>query len=72
MLAVLPTIAVFGAFAIGCWAALNVFATKKPRATERLEEIKNPTRRRKKEGGGDSKPSETKSETKPETKSAAK
>jgi tight adherence protein C len=44
-------IAVFGAFAIGAWAALNMFATKKPRAAERLEEIKNPARRRKKDGG---------------------
>jgi tight adherence protein C len=47
-------IAVFAAFAIGAWAALNMFAAKKPRATERLEEIKNPAaRRRKKEGGGE-------------------
>jgi tight adherence protein C len=46
-------LAVFGAFAIGAWAALNMFATKKPRAAERLEEIKNPARRRKKEGSGE-------------------
>src|SRR5689334_3367562 len=46
-------IAVFGAFAIGVWTALNMFATKKPRTVERLEEIRNPARRRKKEGGED-------------------
>src|SRR5689334_21529711 len=45
-------IAVFAAFAIGAWAALNMFASKKPRATERCEEIKT-GRRRKKEGSGE-------------------
>lgn len=42
-------IAVFGAFAIGCWAVLNMFAVEKPRAVERLEEFKNPTRRKRKD-----------------------
>ena len=42
-------IAVFGAFTIGCWAVLNMFAVEKPRAVERLEEFKNPTRRKRKE-----------------------
>lgn len=42
-------IATFAAFALGAWAMLNVFAAQKPRSLERLEEIKNPVRRRKKE-----------------------
>lgn len=42
-------IAVFGAFTIGCWAVLNMFAVEKPRAVERLEEFKNPTRRKRKD-----------------------
>lgn len=42
-------IAVFGAFAIGAFAVMNMFAVEKPRALERLEEYKNPIRRKRKE-----------------------
>ena len=42
-------LAIFGAFAAGAWLMLNMFATEKPRALERLEEYKNPMRRKKKE-----------------------
>lgn len=44
-------ISVFAGFAIAAWALLNMFAAQKPRSVERLEEIKNPGRRRKKEEG---------------------
>ena len=40
-------LAIFGAFAAGAWLMLNMFATEKPRALERLEEYKNPMRRKK-------------------------
>ncbi|HEX3869229.1 MAG TPA: type II secretion system F family protein [Pirellulales bacterium] len=39
--------AVFGMIAAGCWALLNWLASSKPRAAERLEEIRNPNLRRK-------------------------
>lgn len=39
--------ALFGAFAAGAWWALNMLGTSRPRAAERLDEIKNPTLRRK-------------------------
>jgi tight adherence protein C len=42
-------IAVFGAFALGAWALLNMFAVEKPRALERLEEFKNPAKRKQKQ-----------------------
>ena len=42
-------LAIFGAFAAGAWLMLNMFATEKPRALERLEEYKNPMRRKKKD-----------------------
>ena len=42
-------IAVFGAFAIGAFAVMNMFAVEKPLALERLEEYKNPIRRKRKE-----------------------
>ncbi|HWA98722.1 MAG TPA: type II secretion system F family protein [Pirellulales bacterium] len=39
--------AVFGMFAAGAWALLNWMSASKPRAIERLDEIRNPTLRRK-------------------------
>ena len=41
--------AIFGAFAAGGWLLLNFFAAEKPRTLERLEEFKNPIRRKKRE-----------------------
>lgn len=38
--------ALFGLFAAGAWALLNLLANKDNRATERLEEIRDPQRRR--------------------------
>lgn len=45
----LVPIAVFGAFAIGAWALLNQVAVEKPRTLERLEEFKNPGKRKRRE-----------------------
>ncbi len=42
----LMPIAVFGAFAAATWWLLDVLATPKPRAEERLDEFKNPRKRR--------------------------
>lgn len=42
-------LAIFGAFAAGAWLVLNMFAREKPRTLERLEEYKNPIRRKKRE-----------------------
>jgi tight adherence protein C len=39
-------LAIFGAFAAAAWVALEFMAKGKPRALERLEEIKNPQKRR--------------------------
>ena len=39
-------LAIFGLFAGGAWVLLEQIATAKPRALERLEEIKNPQKRR--------------------------
>jgi tight adherence protein C len=39
-------LAIFGAFAAAAWVALEYMAKGKPRALERLEEIKNPQKRR--------------------------
>ena len=39
-------LAIFGAFAAGAWVLLEFMAKAKPRAVERLEEIKNPQKRR--------------------------
>jgi tight adherence protein C len=39
--------AVFGLVAAGAWALFNSFSGAKPRATERLDELKNPALRRK-------------------------
>lgn len=42
-------LAIFGAFAAGAWLVLNMFAREKPRTLERLEEYKNPIRRKQRE-----------------------
>ena len=42
----LVPLAIFGLFAGATWFALEYFAAAKPRALERLEEIKNPQKRR--------------------------
>jgi tight adherence protein C len=39
--------AIFGLFAIGAWFVLETLAARKPRAQERLEELRNPHARRK-------------------------
>jgi len=39
-------LAIFGAFAVGAWVCLEFMAKSKPRTLERLEEIRNPQRRR--------------------------
>lgn len=39
-------LAIFGAFAAAAWVALEYMAKSKPRALERLDEIKNPQKRR--------------------------
>ena len=39
-------LAIFGAFAAFAWVALEYMAKGKPRALERLDEIKNPQKRR--------------------------
>jgi tight adherence protein C len=38
--------AVFGMFAVGAWLILEMLAARKPRAEERLEELRNPAKRR--------------------------
>lgn len=45
----LVPLAIFGAIACATWLALNVFAAERPRSLERLEEYKNPLRRKKRE-----------------------
>ena len=47
-------IAAFGAITAGVWAVLSMFSGGKSRASERLEEMRNPNRRRGLSGGGDS------------------
>lgn len=42
-------LAIFGAFTAGAWLVLNTLAREKPRTLERLEEYKNPLRRKKRE-----------------------
>jgi hypothetical protein len=39
--------AIFGLFAIGAWFVLETLAARKPRAQERLDELRNPHARRK-------------------------
>ncbi|MCE9547162.1 MAG: type II secretion system F family protein [Planctomycetia bacterium] len=43
--------AIFGLFAAAAWWLLDLFATGKPKAEQRLDDIKNPARRR--DGNGD-------------------
>jgi tight adherence protein C len=45
-------VAIFGAFAIGAWALLNQLAVEKPRALERLDEFKNPGKRKRRDEDG--------------------
>jgi tight adherence protein C len=45
----LVPLAIFGAFACAAWLILNILSAEKPRTLERLEEFKNPIRRKKKE-----------------------
>lgn len=42
--------AIFGMFAVGAWLLLEMLAARKPRAEERLEELRNPAKRRSGEG----------------------
>ena len=51
--------AVFGAFAAAAWWLLDMLATSKPRAEERLEEFKNPRARRRDGDDGPTKKSAT-------------
>lgn len=44
-------LAVFGMFAAGAWWLLDIIATGRPRAVQRLDEIKNPGLRRRDNGG---------------------
>jgi tight adherence protein C len=46
--------AIFGLFALGAWLVLEALGARKPRAQERLEELKNPQLRRR--GGDDATP----------------
>jgi tight adherence protein C len=55
---ILP-VALFGAFAAIAWWVLEVFAASKPRALERLDELKNPRARRKADGESPVKKSDT-------------
>ena len=43
--------AVFGLFAAGVWLVLDMLASRKPRAQERLDELRNPAIRRRNEEG---------------------
>ena len=38
--------AIFGMFAVGAWMILELLAAHQPRAEERLEELRNPAKRR--------------------------
>lgn len=44
--------AIFGLFAVGAWLVLETLGGNKPRAEERLEELRNPQARRRDENGG--------------------
>ena len=44
-------LALFGTFAASAWWILDVLATRKPRALERLDELKNPRARRSEQSG---------------------
>ncbi len=43
--------AIFGLFAVGAWLLLEAFGGSKPRAEERLDELRNPQSRRRDESG---------------------
>jgi len=47
--------AIFGLFAVGAWLVLEKLAASKPRAEERLDELRNPQRRREAEAARDKK-----------------
>ena len=47
----LIAVAVFGTFAAGAWFVMDLLSSKKPRAEERLAELKNPNARKTGEGG---------------------
>lgn len=47
--------AIFGLFAVGAWLVLETLGAKKPRTHERLDELRNPQRRRGAETGKDKK-----------------
>jgi len=49
------TLAIFGMFAAGAWWLLELMAANKPKAEQRLEEIKNPAKKRRKAIGDASK-----------------
>lgn len=51
-------LAVFGLFAVGAWWLLDLIATGRPRAVQRLDELKNPALRRR-EGAGVTKKQDT-------------
>ena len=42
----LTKVAIFGGVAVGAWALLDLFSAKKPRAEARLEDFRDPARRR--------------------------
>ncbi len=45
-MAKLVPFAIFGLFAVGAWLILETLGARKPRAEERLDELRNPSRRR--------------------------
>lgn len=45
-MAKLVPFAIFGLFAVGAWLILETLGSRKPRAEERLDELRNPNRRR--------------------------
>ncbi len=47
----LVPLAIFGLFAVGAWLLLEAVGARKPRAEERLDELRNPQLRRGQEGG---------------------
>jgi tight adherence protein C len=47
----LVPLAIFGLFAVGAWLILEALGGRKPRAEERLDELKNPALRRRGEAG---------------------
>ena len=45
-MSLLTKLAIFGAVACGAWMMLDIFSTKKPRAETRLDDFRDPSRRR--------------------------